>query len=87
MKIVELFAGSRSIGKAESPEWNFFKLIGKNENINFAIDIAPNENKPMLPDFFGLRLILTALQLEHRNSIEPFIAIKCDSEPTLYKSD
>ena len=89
LKLLELFAGSRSIGKAaESLGMNVFSVDWKNfENINLAIDIGEMKTSdvPFIPDVVWASpdcttYSIAACSTHRKNSIEPKsdYAIKCD---------
>lgn len=88
MNILELFAGSRSIGKiADKLNMNTFSVDWvKYENINLSIDIGElkKEDVPFIPDMVWASpdcttYTITAIST-HRNGIEPKseYAKKCD---------
>jgi len=89
MNLLELFAGSRSVGKmAESLGINVFSVDWeKYEGINLAIDIESLTPKhiPFIPDFIWASPDCTTYTISaistHRNGTEPksSYAIKCDS--------
>jgi len=88
MKILELFAGSRSLGKAaESLGHTVFSVDWKPyENIDLSIDIENLQlsDIPFVPDFIWASPDCTTYTIAaistHRNGIEPKTdyAIKCD---------
>lgn len=87
--ILELFAGSRSIGKiAENLNMNVFSVDWKNyDKINLAIDIEELKTKdiPFIPDMVWASPDCTTYSIAaistHRNGINPKsdYAKKCDS--------
>lgn len=89
MKVLELFAGSRSIGKeAERLGMKVFSVDWEEyENINLAIDIEDlkKEDIPFIPDFFWASPDCTTYTIaaisHHRNGTEPKsdYAKKCDA--------
>lgn len=89
MNILELFAGSRSVGKAaESLEMNVFSVDWENyENINLLIDIGEltKEDVPFVPDIIWASPDCTTYTIAaistHRNKCEPKsdYAKKCDT--------
>jgi len=89
VKVLELFAGSRSIGKeAERLGMRVFSVDWeKYENINLAIDIEDlkKEDIPFIPDFFWASPDCTTYTIaaisHHRNGTEPKsdYAKKCDA--------
>ena len=88
MKILELFAGSRSVGKeAEDKGWQVFSVDWENyENINLQIDIEQltKEQVPFIPDMIWASPDCTTYTIAaistHRNGTEPKsnYAKKCD---------
>jgi len=89
VKVLELFAGSRSIGKeAERLGMKVFSVDWEEyENINLAIDIEDlkKEDIPFIPDFFWASPDCTTYTIaaisHHRNGTEPKsdYAKKCDA--------
>ena len=79
MNVLELFAGSRSIGKAaESLGMNVYPVDWQNyENINLSIDIGElkKEQVPFIPDVFWASPDCTTYTIAaistHRNKTEP----------------
>ncbi len=88
LKLLELFAGSRSFGKnAEQLGWDVFSVDWeKYENIDLAIDIEflTTDQIPFVPDFIHLSPDCTTYTIAaistHRNGQEPKTeyAKKCD---------
>jgi site-specific DNA-cytosine methylase len=88
INVLELFAGSRSIGKVcQDQGWNVFSVDWKKyENINLAIDIEylTIQHIPFIPDYIHLSPDCTTYSIAalstHRNGIEPKsdYAKKCD---------
>ena len=89
MNVLELFAGSRSIGKAaESLGMNVYSVDWQNyENINLSIDIGELEKEqvPFIPDVVWASPDCTTYTIAaistHRNKTEPKseYAKKCDT--------
>jgi hypothetical protein len=89
MNLLELFAGSRSVGKiGDSLGFNVFSVDWqKFENINLAIDIEElkKEHVPFIPDILWASPDCTTYSIAaistHRNKTEPKsdYAKKCDS--------
>jgi site-specific DNA-cytosine methylase len=89
MNVLELFAGSRSIGKvAKDLGMNVFSVDWKNyENINLSIDIGilKKEDIPFIPDIVWASPDCTTYSIAaistHRNGTEPKseYAKKCDN--------
>jgi len=88
LNVLELFAGSRSIGKVcQDQGWNVFSVDWEPyENINLAIDIEllTPELIPFIPDYIHLSPDCTTYSIAaigtHRNGTEPKTdyAKKCD---------
>ena len=90
MKVLELFGGSRSVGKeAEKMGHTVFSVDWTNyEGINLSIDIGDlkKDDVPFIPDVVWASpdcatYSIAGIRFHRRNSIEPIsdYAIKCDS--------